>query len=358
MKLCFFIDDITHTGGIERVISNLVQQFRIDRPELEIDIVSQFKSGNRLWYDFEGCNIIYLSDKNYDAKPHSIQRIVTMLGNINNVRHYFKTHNYDVIIGQSFPNLFNLFVAGVNMRRVFAAEHVYYGYYGKLLRALRLFIYKRCRKVIVLTRQDKECYDKHFDGEHTVLIPNPVVVPAYYYSALDNKQAIAIGRIQYQKGFDTLVDVFSIVHQVHPDWTVNIYGDGNYKDEIAAYIKDKGMEGIVVLKGRTDDVPAVMRDASFYILSSRFEGFGMVIAEAMCQGLPVVSFDCPTGPSDIVITNKNGILVKNQDKNALAEAICYMIEHEEERKLMGRNAVETAKKFSGRSIADMWYKLF
>ena len=358
MRICFFIDDITHTGGIERVTSNLSQQFLVDRNDLVIDIVSQFKSDDKPWYCFDGCNLVYLTNKNYDAKPHSLQRLVRMIGNIWNVRQYFKNNKYDVIIGQSFPNVFVLFIAGVRLTSVLAAEHVFYGYYGRFLRGVRIFIYRFCKKIIVLTSDDKECYDRHFKKEHTVLIPNPVVVPEYNYSLLNNKQSIAMGRIQYQKGFDTLVDVYSMVHKKYPDWIVNIYGDGNYRKEISDLISQKGLEGVVVLKGRTNDVPTVMKEASFFILSSRFEGFGMVIVEAMCQGLPVVSFDCPTGPSDIVITNYNGILVKNQDKEALAEAIIYMIENPERRKEMGKNAVETAKKYKVTSIARLWYNLF
>ena len=358
MKICFFIDDITHTGGIERVTSNLVSQFSQDRKDIEIDIVSQFKSSEKLWYPFEGSTIKYLSNKNYDAKPKSLERLTKLISNVFTVRKYFKKNKYDLIIAQSFPNVFILFLASVDLSKVVAAEHTFYDYYGETLKKVRLYIYKKCYKVAVLTPHDKKCFDSHFTTEHTVLIPNPVVVPEYSYSPLTNKQAIAMGRIQYAKGFDTLVDVFAMVYKKHPDWKVNIYGDGNYKDEIAQYITDKGMDGIVVLKGRTDDVPSVMRESSFFILSSRFEGFGMVIAEAMAQGLPAVSFDCPTGPSVIVKTGINGILVENQNKEALAEAICYMIEHPIERKEMGKRAVDTIKEFSGESIAQKWYKLF
>lgn len=358
MKLCFFIDDITHTGGIERVTSNLVHQFSKDQRNIDVEIVSQYKSSNRIWYPFGNCIIKYLSDKNFDAKPHSISRIVTMLGNINAVRQYFKKHSYDFIIAQSLPNVFALFMAGVDMSKVIATEHVYYNYYNSIIKKIRIFIYKKCYKVAVLTSEDKKCYDRYFDKTHTVLIPNPVIVPEYFESHLNNKVAIAMGRIQYQKGFDTLVDVFAMVHQKHPDWKVHIYGDGNYRNYIEEYIKERNMNDIVVLKGRTDDVASVMRNASFFILSSRFEGFGMVIAEAMSQGLPVVSFDCPTGPSDMVKSNFNGLLVENQNKKALAEAICYMIEHPNERKKMGRNAIETSKQFAGNIISKKWYSVF
>lgn len=357
MKLCFFIDDITHTGGIERVTSNLVFQFSNDRKNIDIDIVSQFKSSEETWYPFKECTIKYLSKKKYDAKPHSISRFAIMLGNINLVRKYFNRYSYDIIIAQSLPNVFVLFVAGVDMNKVIAAEHVYYDYYGSFTKKLRLFIYKQCKNVVVLTSADKECYDRHLAAHKCVLIPNPVIVPEYYHSLLKNNIAIAMGRIQYQKGFDILVDIAVIVHSKHQDWKIYIYGDGNYREYIERHIKECGMENVVILKGRTENVPMAMREASFFILSSRFEGFGMVIAEAMSQGLPVVSFDCPTGPSDLVKSNVNGILVENQNKQALANAICYMIEHPNERRKMGEKAIETAKQFSGDIIAKKWYSI-
>ncbi|MGN9062891.1 glycosyltransferase family 4 protein [Segatella copri] len=358
MKICIFIDDITHTGGIERVTSNLISQFTKDRSDLEIDIVSQFKSGDKLWYPFDNCQIKYLSEKNYDAKPHSFERMTKMLSNVLTVRKYFKKNHYDIIIGQSFPNVFVLYLAGVNMNNVIAAEHVYYNYYSNLIKTIRLHIYKNCARVAVLTSLDKACYDKHYAYNHTVLIPNPVVVPEYHQSQLEDKIVIAMGRIQYQKGFDILVDVFSLVNHKHPDWKCYIYGDGNLRREVEDCIIKKGMQDVVILKGRTDNVPNAMREASMFVLSSRFEGFGMVIAEAMAQGLPAVSFDCPTGPSDIVRTGYNGILVKNQDKQALANAICNLIEHPEDRKQMGINAIQTSKEFAGNVVAEKWYKLF
>ena len=233
-----------------------------------------------------------------------------------------------------------------------------YDYYNSILKIIRLHVYRQVAKVVVLTKSDKSRYDENLSKEQTIIISNPVIVPEYFHSKLDNKQAIAMGRIQYQKGFDTLTDVFEIVHKKHPDWIVNIYGDGNYKDKIEKYIKQKGLEDVVVLKGRTTDVFSVMRNSSFFILSSRFEGFGMVIAEAMTQGLPAISFDCPTGPSDIIQTNVNGILVENQNIQAMADAICYMIENPNERKRMGKNAVEIVKQFSGDIIVNKWLDLF
>ena len=358
MKLCFFYDDITHTGGIERVVSLLCAQFNAGHRDLDIEIVSQFRSSKTLAYDFPGAKITYLSEKDYDAKPHSLQRMFRILGNVLKVRTHFKKNKYDVIVGQAYPNTILLYLAGVSLKNVVAAEHVYYGYYGSLLKRLRLHIYKKCSKVVVLTSKDKECYDKFFASEHTCVIPNPVVLTETYTSPLDSKTIVAIGRIQYQKGFDTLVDVFKRVHEKHPDWIVKIYGDGNLKEELEQQISSSGLNGFVNLMGRSNEIYKKLREAAFFVLSSRFEGFSMVLVEAQSQGVPAVSFDCPNGPSDIIENGVNGILVENQNKDALYDGICYMIEHPEKRKSMGEKAVENVGRFSSVVICNMWKKLF
>ena len=126
MKICFLLADITHTGGIERVTSNLAIQLLSEIENLEVDIVSQCKSGNELWYTFEGCNIHYLNNHNYDAKPHSLKRMIKMLWNIMRIRRFFKSHHYDYIISQAMPNTIILFLAGINLKNVLAVEHVKY----------------------------------------------------------------------------------------------------------------------------------------------------------------------------------------------------------------------------------------
>lgn len=358
MKLCFFIDDITHTGGIERVISLLCGQFVVSHKDIEIEIVSQFRSSKTLAYDFKGTTITYLSDKDYDAKPHSTQRMFRILSNVLNVRRHFKRNKYDIIIGESYPNNILLYLAGVDMSNVIAAEHVYYDYYGDLLKRLRLHIYHKCCKVVVLTAKDKECYDMYFTSEHTCVIPNPVVLTETFASPLVSKMAIAVGRIQYQKGFDTLVEVFEHVHKKHPDWSVSIYGDGNLRTELETHISEAGLNGVINLMGRSNEIYKKLRDASFYIMSSRFEGFPMVLIEAQSQGLPIVSFDCPNGPSDIINNGVNGLLVEDQNKKQLYEAICYMIEHPKERKAMGKKSLENVGQYSTVVICNMWQRLF
>jgi glycosyltransferase involved in cell wall biosynthesis len=357
MKICFLLADISHTGGIERMTSTLAAEMLKERKDIQIDIVSQFHSSQKLWFPFDGCNIVFLSHRNFDAKPHSIDRAFRIFANIKRVRSYFKTNKYDFILAQSLSNVFILYFAGISLKNVFAIEQIHYNYYGTLIKRIRLHIYKKALKVVVLSKNAKSFFDKHLPQEHTVVIPNPIDICNGEKASLDGKEAIAVGRLEYQKGFDTLIDIFAEVHQIHPEWKLNIYGDGNLHEQLTRQIKETKLEGIVNLKGRTDNVPHVMQESAFFILSSRCEGFGIVLTEAMQQGLPCVSFDCPDGPSDIISNYEDGIVVPNQDKQALKEAICYMIEHPKERKTMGKKASDNINRYSVDNICKIWLKL-
>ena len=305
MKVCFFIDDITSQGGVERVTSLLCHQFMKNSSDddVQVEIVSQFRSYEPPSYDFTGIQISYLTEKKYDQyKPHSPMRVEQFLTTVGKVRKFFKTHNYDIIIGQSFPNVIVLFLAGVDMKKVMAVEHTYYGYYGNLFKGTRQLIYRKCRKVVVLTNNDKQCFDKELPNGQTIVIPNPVVLTDKYQSSLNKKQIISAGRLQQEKGYDTLIEVFARVHQQYPDWVLNIYGEGNYRPQLEQQIRDNHLVGVVNLCGRTKEIYQKMRQAAFHVMSSRFEGFGMVLVEAQSQGLPVISFDCPNGPADIYVS--------------------------------------------------------
>ena len=361
MKVCFFIDDITSQGGVERVTSLLCHQFMKNSSEddVQVEIVSQFRSYEPPSYDFTGIQISYLTEKQYDQyKPHSPMRVEQFLTTVGKVRKFFKTHNYDIIIGQSFPNVIVLFLAGVDMKKVMAVEHTYYGYYGNLFKGTRQLIYRKCRKVVVLTNNDKQCFDKELPNGQTIVIPNPVVLTDKYQSSLNKKQIISAGRLQQEKGYDTLIEVFARVHQQYPDWVLNIYGEGNYRPQLEQQIRDNHLVGVVNLCGRTKEIYQKMREAAFYVMSSRFEGFGMVLVEAQSQGLPVISFDCPNGPADIINNKIDGLLVENQNKEQLYEAICFLIEHPDKRNEMGKHAISNVDKYDVVEICKQWKQAF
>lgn len=356
MKLCYFYTDITLKGGIERVLSLLISE-QIKNPELEITLVSQYKTFNIPHYRFpKNLKIVYLSDTHYDGAPASFHRLWLQLKNLKKVKSFFKKNIFDIIVSQAFPNAFTLYLAGIPTYKIISEEQVYYGYYNKLIRFLRLFIYRKFRAVVVLTEKDRQDFLCHISNVKT--IPNPVVLSDRYHALLQNRKIISVGRLEYQKGYDTLISVFAGVHKKFPDWILEVYGEGTLKENLQNKINESGLKEVFILKGTTDKVYEKMREAAFFVLSSRFEGFGMVLVEAMSQGVPCVSFDCPNGPSDIITDGDDGLLVENQNEVALTESIELLITNEALRKKMGNNAYDKVAIFSIEKIIGMWEELY
>lgn len=192
-----------------------------------------------------------------------------------------------------------------------------------------------------------------------VVIPNPI---AGYQEGLISdcsaKLVIAVGRYAPQKGFDLLIPAWAKVIEKHPDWILKIYGEGGLKESYLRQIKDLSLDHNCFLEEPVKDIYNKYAESSIFVLSSRYEGFGMVITEAMSCGLPVVSFSCPCGPKDIIDDGVNGLLVNKNDINQLAEKINYLIEHDLIRKEMGKAALLNSEKYKMENISKLWNNLF
>jgi len=213
---------------------------------------------------------------------------------------------------------------------------------------------KGLERFVVLTEED--CCNWPELTNKTV-IPN--FVPDYHgeYADLNSKIAIAVGRYSWEKGFDLLIDSWKIVAQKYPDWTLNIYGVGNYQP-FQQLANIKGLKERVICHPSTRDIYEKYQESSIFVLSSRHEGFGLVLLEAMSVGLPPVSFACPCGPRDIITNKVDGILVENGNVQELADGICFFIEHPEEREKYGKEAILKARQFPQDKIMQKWVNLF
>lgn len=209
-------------------------------------------------------------------------------------------------------------------------------------------------RFVVLTEEDSHNWP---ELDNIVVIPNFVSSIPQLKSACSSKKVIAVGRYTYQKGFDMLINVWEIVHRVHPEWVLEIYGAGN--STIYQLMADeKGLSSSLHCNGSVSDIYSAYAESSIFVLSSRYEGFGLVIIEAMGVGLPVVSFACPCGPRDIINNGYNGYLVGNGDVEDMAQKLCDLIEHDDKRIRMGANAVETAESYNKNLIMKKWIELF
>lgn len=214
---------------------------------------------------------------------------------------------------------------------------------------------RRLDRLVVLTEKDRETW---VELNNVVVIPNPLSISPVEKSDLSKKRVIAVGRYCHEKGYDHLLQAWTIVQDKCPEWQLAIYADGDrtiYERMMGELHIDSDR---CLLNGRTSDVISEFLNSSFAVCSSRFEGFGMVIAEAMACGLPVVSFDCPWGPRAIISDGEDGLLVENGNIDKLAEALIMIIQHPELRKAMADKAIENVQRFKMDQIAEKWKTLF
>lgn len=214
---------------------------------------------------------------------------------------------------------------------------------------------KRLDRFVVLTEEDKASWTELSNVE---VIPDPLAFDIDQVSPLTNKRVIAVGRYVYQKGFDLLLQAWKKIEQQHPDWELAIYGMGErtpYEQLIDKLQIDRNR---CHLNGSTPDIKAEYLNSSLFVFSSRFEGFGMVLIEAMACGLPVVSFDCPCGPKDIVRHKEDGLLVPSGNTTLLAEALHQMMSDDVRRHDMASFAVVNVQRFLLKEISQHWHLLF
>ena len=209
-------------------------------------------------------------------------------------------------------------------------------------------------KFLVLTEEDKQAWG----DERIKVINNPLPFDSEEVSNCKNKKIISIGRLDEQKGFDILIDVWKKVNAKHPDWILEIYGEGSLRKELQDKIDSLNLTDTLILKGNEKNIQLKYLESSIYVMSSRYEGMPMVLLEAMSCGLPLVSFDCPCGPKDIIKDGENGFLIKFGNIDEMAEKISYLIENEDKRIEIGKKSKELSYNYLEEKIMNQWKELF
>ena len=216
-------------------------------------------------------------------------------------------------------------------------------------------VVSRFDKFVVLTHEDKEYWG---NLRNMCVIPNARTFEVNQPATLEAKKVVAVGRLNHQKGFDRLINAWSIVDNVVSGWKLQIVGDGELREQLQNNIRELGLSNQINIGSAEKDMMSVYKDASILAMSSRYEGLPMVLLEAQAAGLPIVSFDCKCGPKDVIENGVDGFLVEDGDIEQLAQKLVVLMQDANFRKQLGSAAYAHSDRYSEERIMKQWTDLF
>ena len=366
MKILFIIDQVYMHGGIERVLS-IKANFFAENPTNKIFIITTEQKDKSPCYEFSN-NITFKDLKiNYNRTKSYFHPInfIKIPKHISKLSTFIKKTSPDVIIVCSHSTD-TYFIPFIN-KSIPKIKEFHYSKFieknkrenpGNLLKKWFLsfadYVESKYDKLIVLNKDEASYYKTN----NIEIIPNPLTFSTSKPSKKETKIAITAGRIAPVKGYDLLIDIWELVAKKNTEWQLHIYGEGEkkYVEELQQKIISKKLESLVFLKGKTNNVQQKMLDSSFFVMTSHNECFPLVLLEAQACGLPIIAYNCPHGPRNI-ITKDTGYLIDLYDKNQYSKVLIQLMGDSEKRKKMGLNALKNVEKYNTELIMTLWLKM-
>jgi GalNAc-alpha-(1->4)-GalNAc-alpha-(1->3)-diNAcBac-PP-undecaprenol alpha-1,4-N-acetyl-D-galactosaminyltransferase len=347
MKILFVISSLS-AGGAERVVSLLANRL-CRQHQVAIATYSREKPFYILDERIRHLKLDLLSDS-----PTPLHTFLNTWHRIRRLKEVFLKEKPDVIVSfMSHTNLLAIFAAKTVRIPIVVSERVAYDFYGSsMLNIARRALYPFADALVVQTEGDR----KHYPFvPKTFVIPNPVAVPVKVRPMETRERIVlAVGRLEYQKGFDLLIPVFGKLES--KDWRLVIVGEGSQRRELETLIEKANADNIRLV-GRQKEMEEWYQKASIFVLPSRREGFPNVLLEAMAHGCACIAFDCPYGPSEIIENGENGLLIEWGNEQALMEKLKRLMDDMDLRKKIQVAAHESSKEFCPEKVLLLWEKL-
>lgn len=359
MKIAYIIEVMYNSGGMERVLSVCANSLCQD---LDVSIVTLYQKGRPTYFPLD--NRIHCYDLGLEGVANR-----TLLKE--RLTEFLMSHHFDIVITMGGMDMYYLHSIKDGSKKVFwfhfaidIAKTTWAGPNPTVLQKVkaqlqtwkRIYHAKKYDKIIVISKADLGKWQEY--TKKVQLIYNPITIERTNVSDRSSKLVISAGRLDYQKGYDYLIPAWGIVAKKHPDWHLNIYGEGVLRDTIQKQIDELKLTNVITLCGRTSNISEKYAQHSIYVMSSRAEGLGLVLLEAASCGLPLIAYDCPSGPSEIIEDGVNGYLIPQVGNvTMMADKICELIEDTDKRMQMGEKAKEMVEKFSPSKITEQWVKL-
>ncbi|MFW1968557.1 glycosyltransferase family 4 protein [Acinetobacter guillouiae] len=339
MKILFVINSLKSRSGTERVAISLAN-YLSNFPSSEITIINR---------DTDKKNAAYLVDdrvKILDLNGSYLDFFLKLKENI-------KKHKYDFLVVHNMGRLSLLCLFLSKFVNIISFEHSSFISRSLLVRYLSKIFYSKIYKVVVLTKNEYQ----NFSAIHN----NVIHVPNFtsYYDAsreiVDKNRNIvlSIGRLDDNKNIIHILKAWHNKIDILSDWELHIYGDGDQKSTLLDFIVKKKISN-VYFKGITNNPNLAYETANFFVMSSKFEGLPMVLIEAQCFGLPIISYNCPYGPSDVIKDAENGFLIENQNIEKFSEALEQLITSKKLLKEFSEKSLLNAENFNPEKIVNVW----
>lgn len=377
MKIAYILSSFIAKAGTERILSDKMN-YLVNKCGYEIIFIT-YEQGNHPLAFFldERIKVIDLNTRFFPLyKLNPVSRIIAksrqkrklkfklqnVLNEINPDFVVLTTYDFDklgCILTLPYRFVIESHICISDVRQELRQNNFISKLFAKQLDSIHFKQMNKANALVSLTRADKADWEQYVNIPVFVIpnlltkYPNEITC----YSERPNR-ILCVGRLTRQKGYDYLIKSWALIANKYSDWKIDIYGAGDWEEHLNQMINDYNIRQSMTINKPTPNIFEEYDHSSLFVLSSRYEGFGLVLIEAMSCGVPCISFDCHHGPSDIITNGEDGILVHLGDIKKLAESIEWMIIHREERERMSKNAREKAKKYLAGIIMPQWIELF
>lgn len=355
MNIIYVVEDFSENGGVERIVSQKANELATHYGH-KVAIISVYDDPRPMLYRLRPEVELIRLDVPFAAKGKGriatlASRAKTLFTAIRRLNKTAKSLNPDIIFFTTTLGALLLPFCRTKAQRVYES-HLARKF--NPFNSLFWLMERRADAVVCLTSGDASCF-KH--AKDVRIIPNFIDKPQQYVGDYGVKRAITVGRLEEQKGFDILIGCWPDIANEHPDWHLDIYGEGSCHNSLQEQIEKLGMQRYITLCGRSNNIMDIYPQYSLHIMPSRYEGLPMTLIEAQACGVPAVVTDFLYGATDIVTNGSNGIVVEQGNAKAITDAVCCMMESEVLRREYGTAARTAARKYLKENVFGMWEKL-